>query len=75
MIAVALNLFSKVKTASLHHRFRFNSADVVGTQIETEHIMLIVVVGPACLLLFGLIAREIFLAANPDKRPLKRKRR
>jgi hypothetical protein len=38
-------------------------------------MILLTIVGIIALLLLGLIAREIHYAANPDKRPIKRKKR
>ena len=38
-------------------------------------IIIAVAISAGCLLLVGVIAREVFYAVNPDRRPRKRKRR
>lgn len=44
-------------------------------QFTTSQIVVIAGTGALGFLLLALVGREIYFAANPDKRPLKRKRR
>jgi hypothetical protein len=39
------------------------------------HITGVAMAAAACMVVLAWIVREIYYAANPDKRPLKRKRR
>jgi hypothetical protein len=43
--------------------------------VESRHIVAAVALGVLGLALITVVAREIYYAANPDRRPRKRKRR
>ena len=43
--------------------------------LEGWHLILLIVLGGAVLTLVAVVGREIYYAANPDKRPRKRKKR
>jgi hypothetical protein len=43
--------------------------------IEPRHLAVVFILGVLALILIGLVAREIYYAANADKRPRRRKRR
>jgi hypothetical protein len=47
----------------------------VPKHFEPRHIAVALALGAFALVLIGLVAREIYYAAHPDKRPRKRKRR
>jgi hypothetical protein len=42
---------------------------------ESGHIAAVLALSALGLVLIGVVVREIYYAANPDKRPRKRKRR
>jgi hypothetical protein len=42
---------------------------------EVRHVVALVVLGALAVALIGVIVREIYYAANADKRPRKRKRK